>query len=61
MKKNPKNPKRASLKEDPTTKKNDELGEGELNEVTGGGCGSNFSTVGLGLRKSAGGNTGGTF
>jgi hypothetical protein len=36
MKKNPKNPKSALQKEDPTTKRNDELQEDELNRVTGG-------------------------
>ena len=36
MKKNSPNPNSAPQKEDPTMKKNDELGEGELNKVTGG-------------------------
>jgi hypothetical protein len=34
--KSPKNPKSAPQKEEPTTKKNDELGEDGLNKVTGG-------------------------
>jgi hypothetical protein len=34
--KSPKNPKSAPQKEDPISKKNDELQEGELNKVTGG-------------------------
>jgi bacteriocin-like protein len=36
MKKDTKNPQSAPQKEDPTTKKNDELQEDELNKVTGG-------------------------
>ena len=47
MKKNPKNPKSALQKEDPTTKRNDELQEDELNKVTGGS-----------IRKAGGGDSG---
>jgi hypothetical protein len=36
MKRNPKHPKSAPKKEVPTIKKNDELGEDELNKATGG-------------------------
>ena len=36
MKKNSPNPNSAPQKEDSITKKNDELGEDELNKVTGG-------------------------
>ena len=36
MEKDPKNPKGAPQKENPATKRNDELQEGKLNKVTGG-------------------------
>jgi hypothetical protein len=45
MKKSPKNPKSAPQKEDPTTKRNDELQEDELNKVTAGS---------ISIRKSGG-------
>ena len=57
MKRNPKNPNSALQKEDPTIKKNDELGEDELNKVTGGGklVEGTFT-----VRKASGNNTTGT-
>jgi hypothetical protein len=45
MKNNPTNPNSAPKKEDPTTKKNDELQEGELNKVTGGSTGAGAGKV----------------
>ena len=48
MKKSPKNPNSAPQKEDPTTKKNDELQEDELNKVTGG------NKVTIAMRKAGG-------
>ena len=60
MKKNPKNQaKTLQKKEDPATKKDEELGEGELNKVTGGA--GKYGTVTLGMRKASGNETTGTF
>ena len=53
MKKNPKNQANTpQKKEDPATKKDEELGEGELNKVTGGT--GKYGTVALGMRKASG-------
>jgi Retinal pigment epithelial membrane protein len=49
--KSPKNPKSAPQKEDPTTKSKDELGEDELNKVTGGKIGSATGGAGAGKIK----------
>jgi hypothetical protein len=52
--KRPKNPKSAPQKEDPTTKKNDELGQDELNKVTGADAGAQYKSVFIAMRKSGG-------
>jgi hypothetical protein len=51
MKNNPTNPNSAPKKEDPTTKSKDELGEDELNKVTGGTEDLSARCVGAGAGK----------